>query len=79
MPTVRGAEEGSKKRYAGLVRADGGDDLVFKGLETVRTDWTPLAQTFQRELYRRVFKREPYQVSSATTSGARSPANTMRS
>jgi hypothetical protein len=42
-------------------RGDGGDDLVFKGLETVRTDWTPLAQTFQRELYRRVFKREPYQ------------------
>ncbi len=62
MPTVRGAEEGSKKRYAGLARAaDGADELVFKGLETVRTDWTPLAQQFQRELYRRVFKQEPYQ------------------
>ncbi|AMU12299.1 DNA polymerase II [Burkholderia cenocepacia] len=62
MPTVRGAEEGSKKRYAGLAAtADGGEDLVFKGLETVRTDWTPLAQQFQRELYRRVFSREPYQ------------------
>ncbi|ALK32500.1 DNA polymerase II [Burkholderia plantarii] len=61
MPTVRGAEEGSKKRYAGLARAaDGGDDVVFKGLETVRTDWTPLAQQFQRELYTRVFRREPY-------------------
>ncbi|WP_035533754.1 DNA polymerase II [Paraburkholderia sacchari] len=61
MPTVRGAEEGSKKRYAGLARTkDGGDEMVFKGLETVRTDWTPLAQQFQRELYRRVFKREPY-------------------
>lgn len=61
MPTVRGAEEGSKKRYAGLTRAqNGGDDIVFKGLETVRTDWTPLAQQFQRELYRRIFKREPY-------------------
>ncbi len=37
MPTVRGAEEGSKKRYAGLVRrADGGEEMVFKGLETVR-------------------------------------------
>jgi DNA polymerase-2 len=33
---------------------------VFKGLETVRTDWTPLAQEFQQELYRRVFKGEPY-------------------
>ena len=61
MPTVRGAEEGSKKRYAGLTRTkNGGEDVAFKGLETVRTDWTPLAQQFQRELYRRVFKREPY-------------------
>ncbi len=63
MPTVRGAEEGSKKRYAGLViAAHGGEDVVFKGLETVRTDWTPLAQQFQRELYRLVFKREPYRA-----------------
>tara|TARA_Y100001949_G_scaffold174012_1_gene180651 strand:- start:497 stop:2860 length:2364 start_codon:yes stop_codon:yes gene_type:complete len=62
MPTIRGAEEGSKKRYAGLVtRPDGSDGLVFKGLETVRTDWSPLAQQFQQELYRRVFSREPYQ------------------
>ncbi|WP_186117398.1 DNA polymerase II [Burkholderia gladioli] len=62
MPTVRGAEEGSKKRYAGLaLGADGGEDVVFKGLETVRTDWTPLAQRFQRELYTLVFRREPYQ------------------
>ncbi len=61
MPTVRGAEEGSKKRYAGLTRTgDDSEDVVFKGLETVRTDWTPLAQQFQRELYRRVFRREPY-------------------
>ncbi|WP_413675121.1 DNA polymerase II [Massilia cellulosiltytica] len=62
MPTVRGSEEGSKKRYAGLVRRkDGNDDLVFKGLETVRTDWTPLAQAFQQELYGRVFRGEPYE------------------
>lgn len=62
MPTIRGAEEGSKKRYAGLVtRADGSDGLVFKGLETVRTDWSPLAQAFQQELYRRIFDDEPYQ------------------
>lgn len=61
MPTIRGAEEGSKKRYAGLVRrADGREDMVFKGLETVRTDWSPLAQRFQQELYRRIFAREPY-------------------
>ncbi len=60
MPTLRGASSGSKKRYAGVVRGDGGgESLVFKGLEAVRTDWTPLAREFQRELYRRVFAGEP--------------------
>ncbi|WP_277418762.1 DNA polymerase domain-containing protein, partial [Pseudomonas viridiflava] len=34
---------------------------VYKGLETVRTDWSPLAQQFQQELYLRIFKRQPYQ------------------
>lgn len=62
MPTVRGAEKGSKKRYAGLVTsAGGGSEVVFKGLESVRTDWTPLARTFQRGLYRRVFLDQPYE------------------
>lgn len=62
MPTVRGEQTGSKKRYAGLVRtADGGTDLVFKGLESVRTDWTALARRFQRELYRRIFLDLPYE------------------
>ncbi|MGI9336488.1 MAG: DNA polymerase II [Gammaproteobacteria bacterium] len=61
MPTVRGDSAGSKKRYAGLVRsADGRHELVFKGLESVRTDWTPLARRFQRELYRRVFLNEDH-------------------
>lgn len=60
MPTVRGEQQGSKKRYAGLVRTDKGNELIFKGLETVRGDWTPLAREFQRELYRRVFLDEPY-------------------
>lgn len=35
--------------------------MVFKGLETVRTDWTPLAQQFQQELYLRIFRNQPYQ------------------
>ena len=61
MPTVRGDTTGSKKRYAGLVRTGDAHDLVFKGLESVRTDWTPLARTFQRELYRRVFLGEPFE------------------
>ncbi|MCS3420114.1 DNA polymerase-2 [Pseudomonas sp. BIGb0450] len=62
MPTIRGAEEGSKKRYAGLVtRADGSEDMIYKGLETVRSDWSPLARQFQQELYQRIFHRQPHQ------------------
>jgi len=62
MPTIRGSEEGSKKRYAGLVgKPDGSEAMVYKGLETVRSDWTPLAQQFQQALYLRVFQRAPYQ------------------
>jgi len=61
MPTIRGTDLGSKKRYAGQVeRPDGKIEMVFKGLETVRTDWSPLAQRFQQTLYERIFNREPY-------------------
>jgi DNA polymerase-2 len=60
MPTLRNSEQGSKKRYAGLVRAAHGDKVEFTGLEAVRTDWTQLARRFQRELYRRIFVGEPY-------------------
>ncbi|MEE9304275.1 MAG: DNA polymerase II [Thiotrichaceae bacterium] len=60
MPTIRGAEKGSKKRYAGMVNKQGKKQMVFKGLETVRTDWTPLAREFQQELYRLIFNVEPY-------------------
>ncbi|NIE73151.1 DNA polymerase II [Pantoea sp. Ap-967] len=61
MPTIRGTDEGSKKRYAGLVqRADGSEDMVYKGLESVRTDWSPLARRFQQELYGRIFRGQPY-------------------
>jgi DNA polymerase-2 len=61
MPTVRGSDKGSKKRYAGVVAGREGDRLVFKGLENVRTDWTRLAREFQEELYRRVFMHEPFE------------------
>ncbi|MGO2356590.1 MAG: DNA polymerase II [Marinomonas foliarum] len=54
MPTIRGQEEGSKKRYAGLSKGE----LVFKGLEAARTDWTPLARQFQRTLFEKVFSDE---------------------
>jgi DNA polymerase-2 len=63
MPTIRGTDAGSKKRYAGLVQEPGspkGYSLVFKGLESVRSDWSPLARDFQRALYGCIFLGQPY-------------------
>ena len=61
MPTLRGSTRGSAKRYAGLVRdPDGAPQVIIKGLEAVRTDWTPLARAFQAELLRRAFLDEPW-------------------
>jgi DNA polymerase-2 len=56
MPTIRGTEKGSKKRYAGWIQEDGTHRLVFKGLEAVRSDWTPIAKQFQTGLYQRIFE-----------------------
>lgn len=61
MPTIRGTDQGSKKRYAGMIQEGDTQRMVFKGLETVRTDWTQLAQQFQQSLYLRIFRNEPYQ------------------
>mgnify|MGYP002700179074 CR=1 FL=1 len=62
MPTIRGSDTGSKKRYAGLVSDENGEStLIFKGLEAVRTDWTLVARNFQRELYRRVFQKQEFE------------------
>ncbi len=69
MPTVRGQQTGSKKRYAGMITGpssgesphSGNYQLVFKGMEAARTDWTPLARDFQRELFRRIFQNEPFE------------------
>jgi DNA polymerase-2 len=56
MPTTRGSDQGSKKRYAGLVDDEQGErKLIYKGLETVRTDWTELAREFQQTLYPLIF------------------------
>jgi DNA polymerase-2 len=60
MPTIRGQDVGTKKRYAGIVEKKGKSELIFKGLESVRTDWTELAKTFQRELYLKIFNGEPF-------------------
>ena len=62
MPTIRGSEAGSKKRYAGMtvdsITLD--EKIIFKGLENVRTDWTELAKEFQADLFEHVFHdRDP--------------------
>jgi len=64
MPTVRGSNAGSKKRYAGLVVEDleqGKFSMLFKGLESVRSDWSPLAREFQKVLYERIFFDQVYE------------------
>ncbi|MCI2284500.1 DNA polymerase II [Colwellia sp. MSW7] len=62
MPAIRGQETvkgqkniGTKKRYAGIKNGK----LLFKGLETVRSDWTELSKDFQQELYRLIFSEQP--------------------
>ncbi|WP_298439344.1 DNA polymerase II [uncultured Ferrimonas sp.] len=59
MPTIRGSEKGSKKRYVGVIEQNNKTELVFKGMETVRSDWTPLAREFQQQLYRAWFANQP--------------------
>lgn len=58
MPKVRKGEEGSKKRYAGLVKKEGKEEVHFVGMEAVRRDWTELAKQFQHELFNKVFHKE---------------------
>jgi len=61
MPAIRGRDvlkgqkTGTKKRYVGLSNGE----LVFKGLETVRSDWTQISKVFQQELYRLIFNGLP--------------------
>ena len=66
MPSIRGADIGSKKRYAGTVHKilnNGEEEIetVFKGLEAVRTDWTPFARQFQQQLFQRIFSEQAFQ------------------
>ncbi|KZN59537.1 hypothetical protein N473_25730 [Pseudoalteromonas luteoviolacea CPMOR-1] len=55
MPTIRGQETGSKKRYVGQIEKNGQPELVFKGMETVRSDWTSIAKDYQQALIRALF------------------------
>ncbi len=66
MPSIRGAETGSKKRYAGTVHtvsSIGEEEVetIFKGLEAVRSDWTPFARQFQQQLFQRIFSERPFE------------------
>ncbi len=58
VPGIRGGHKGSKKRYCGTVSDGKEERLVFKGLESARTDWTPAARDFQHELFSRIFNNE---------------------
>jgi len=55
IPALRGGGEGAKKRYVGLVAGPEKEELVFTGLEFVRSDWTRLARNFQYDLFDRIF------------------------
>jgi DNA polymerase-2 len=58
MPTIRGRNTGSKKRYAGLfINKAGAAELYFAGMETARRDWTALAKEFQVDLFTLLFKQ----------------------
>ena len=58
MPTIRGSDLGSKKRYAGITDKD---ELIFKGLEAVRSDWTAISKEIQTHLYSLIFNQQPYE------------------
>ena len=50
---------GTKKRYAGLALQQNEEKLVFKGMESVRSDWTELSKIFQQALYKLIFNDKP--------------------
>jgi DNA polymerase-2 len=59
LPAGRGRALGASKRYAGLVQDAAREQaLDVRGMESVRSDWTPLARRFQRELLRRFLLQE---------------------
>ena len=62
MPTIRGKTMGSKKRYVGQKINKNHNELVFKGVEAVRSDWTEFAQEFQVELFEALFSSD-YKIS----------------
>ncbi len=59
MPTIRGSDEGAKKRYAGIIVDEKDkEEIHFTGMEFVRGDWTDVAKKFQEELFMLVFHKK---------------------
>lgn len=57
MPTMRGSEVGTKKRYVGWERTDDGEhSLTVKGMEAVRSDSTAWIKRLQLVVFRRLFE-----------------------
>ena len=51
-PPGRGQNEGAKKRYTGVSNKE----IVFKGMESVRSDWTEVSKIFQKKLFEFYFE-----------------------
>jgi len=62
LPAMRHGSAGARKRYAGWVEEGGKLQVVFVGMESVRSDWTELSKAFQQGLYERVFRGEPLEA-----------------
>ena len=60
LPPIRSSEKGSKKRYAGLMKTDKGEEIEVIGLEAIRGDWTEAAQEFQKYLLDKIFHKEEF-------------------
>ncbi|OHD11439.1 MAG: hypothetical protein A2Z96_05030 [Spirochaetes bacterium GWB1_48_6] len=63
IPRMRGQSEGPgrAKGYAGWLESQGKMTVDIKGMEAVRSDWTPLARRVQIELLQRIFSGESAQ------------------
>ncbi|HEV8337482.1 MAG TPA: DNA polymerase II [Candidatus Polarisedimenticolia bacterium] len=62
LPSMRHGIAGARKRYAGWVDENGRRQILFVGMESVRSDWTELSKAFQLGLYERVFSEEPVEA-----------------
>ncbi|HYX34393.1 MAG TPA: DNA polymerase II [Oligoflexus sp.] len=62
LPADRQGEGSRAKNYAGLQVDERNQRLEIKGMEAVRSDWTPLAKRLQRDLLAMLFQKTPPRV-----------------